>query len=382
MEAGHFYLESNNVKGGQLNFESQIFINDEFYFKQRNNWLREGDLVMVQSGHVGHTAVIPTDLDKTAAHAVIIISRPKTEQNPHFYNYQFQNDAVVSRIAQIATGNTIRHLLASSMKNFEVSAPVAEEQSRIGEFFRTLDRLVAANQRKVDLLQQLKRAYLQQLFPVPGETVPRLRFRKFGGEWNQSEFGALFSPIKSNSLSRADLNTDSGAVRNVHYGDILVKYGAVTNCSADDVPFITGAEISDFAGQLLRDGDVIIADAAEDETVGKTTEIAGAQAAQVVAGLHTIACRPSMPFQATYLGYFMNSPGFRRQLLPIMQGTKVLSLSRANVARTIICFPDSASEQTQIGALFQHLDMLIAAQMGKTKDLERLKRAYLQKMFV
>src|SRR5574344_855918 len=51
---GHFYLESNNVKDGQINRNTEIFINDEFYKKQKDKWLQAGDLVMVQSGHVGH----------------------------------------------------------------------------------------------------------------------------------------------------------------------------------------------------------------------------------------------------------------------------------------------------------------------------------------
>ena len=68
VEQGHFYLESNNIKDGQINHNSEIFINDEFYEKQKDKWLHTGDMVMVQSGHVGHAAVIPEELDNTAAH--------------------------------------------------------------------------------------------------------------------------------------------------------------------------------------------------------------------------------------------------------------------------------------------------------------------------
>lgn len=74
VEKGHFYLESNNVKNGKINYNSQIFINDEFYEKQRDKWLKTNDIVMVQSGHVGHTAVIPKELNNTAAHALIVFT--------------------------------------------------------------------------------------------------------------------------------------------------------------------------------------------------------------------------------------------------------------------------------------------------------------------
>lgn len=169
----------------------------------------------------------------------------------------------------------------------------------------------------------------------------------------------VFDPIPNNTLTRADLNYDDGKIKSVHYGDILIKYGAVTDCETDMIPFITGAEVSDYRSLFLQDGDVLIADAAEDETVGKATEIAGIAGIPVVSGLHTIACRPKVKMQQYYLGYFMNSPSYHRQLLPLMQGIKVLSISRTNLAKTTVCYPASSREQSQIGQLFVDLDRLI-----------------------
>ena len=96
VEQGHFYLESNNVKDGQINHNSEIFINDVFYEKQKDKWLHTGDIVMVQSGHVGHAAVIPEELDNTAAHALIMFKNPKEEIERYFLNYEYQTDKVVA----------------------------------------------------------------------------------------------------------------------------------------------------------------------------------------------------------------------------------------------------------------------------------------------
>jgi type I restriction enzyme S subunit len=181
----------------------------------------------------------------------------------------------------------------------------------------------------------------------------------FADAWEQRKFDSVFDPIPNNTLSRADLNYRDGKIKSVHYGDILIKYGAVTDCQNDVIPFITGAEVSDYRSLLLQNGDILIADAAEDETVGKSTEIAGISGIPVVSGLHTIACRPKMEMEPYYLGYYMNSPSYHRQLLPIMQGIKVLSISRTNLAKTTVCYPISAQEQSQIGAVFKNLDRLI-----------------------
>ena len=148
VENGHFYLESNNVKDGKINRNSEIFINDEFYEKQRDKWLHTNDLVMVQSGHVGHTAVIPEELDASAAHALIMFQDYKVKSNPYFLNYQFQTSDSRKKLDIITTGNTIKHILASEMKKFEVSLPIFEEQTKIGTFFKHLDDTIALHQRE------------------------------------------------------------------------------------------------------------------------------------------------------------------------------------------------------------------------------------------
>lgn len=164
VEDGHFYLESNNVKEGQINHNTEIFINDEFYEKQKDKWLHTGDMVMVQSGHVGHAAVIPEELDCSAAHALIMFRNPKVKIEPYFLNYQYQTNKARKKIDNITTGNTIKHILASDMQEFIVDVSSYEEQVKIAEFFRLLDNLITLHQRKLDLLKNMKKAMLEKMF--------------------------------------------------------------------------------------------------------------------------------------------------------------------------------------------------------------------------
>lgn len=153
-EHGHFYLESNNVKDGQINHNAEIFINDEFYEKQKDKWLHTGDMVMVQSGHVGHAAVIPEELDNTAAHALIMFRNPKEEIEPYFLNYEYQTDKAKKQIENITTGNTIKHILASDMQEFVVDIPKYEEQKVIASYFCNLDNLITLHQRQTDFYKK------------------------------------------------------------------------------------------------------------------------------------------------------------------------------------------------------------------------------------
>lgn len=164
VEDGHFYLESNNIKDGQINRNSEIFINDEFYEKQKDKWLHTGDMVMVQSGHVGHAAVIPEELDNSAAHALIMFRNQKEKVNPYFLNYQYQTNKAKKKIEGITTGNTIKHILASDMQEFVVDVPDFEEQEIIGAYFQQLDNLITLHQRKLEKLKNIKKSCLEKMF--------------------------------------------------------------------------------------------------------------------------------------------------------------------------------------------------------------------------
>ena len=163
-EIGHFYLESNNVKDGQINRNTEVFINDEFYERQKDKWLHTGDIVMVQSGHVGHSAVIPRELNNTAAHALIIFKNPKLKVNPYFLNYQFQTNKSKKKFDNITVGNTIKHILASSMHNFSVDMPSYNEQQEISHYFKRIDNLITLHQRKLELLRNIKKSMLDKMF--------------------------------------------------------------------------------------------------------------------------------------------------------------------------------------------------------------------------
>ncbi|MDI6554214.1 restriction endonuclease subunit S, partial [Leuconostoc falkenbergense] len=187
--------------------------------------------------------------------------------------------------------------------------------------------------------------------------------------------------VSNNTLSRANLNYDHGEIKNIHYGDILVNFDSIVDVNQPDVPYVTDGKPTDFTSQLLQNGDVIIADTAEDETAGKVIEVTGINDNYAVSGLHTIVGRPNIKFAYKYLGYYLNAPSYHNTLLPLMQGIKVLSLSKSNIAKTVVRFPKNVSEQTSIGVFFNKLDNNITQNGRKIDLLKQLKQAYLQKIF-
>ena len=122
-------------------------------------------------------------------------------------------------------------------------------------------------------------------------------------DWKTYPFSQFFKLIPNNTLSREKLSY-SGSVGNIHYGDVLIKYGdTITDC--DIIPRIR-EEIGFETTNFLKKNDVIIADTAEDETVGKVSQV-GDVSIPLVGGLHTVICRPTIKTADGYLGCYMNS---------------------------------------------------------------------------
>ena len=136
----------------------------------------------------------------------------------------------------------------------------------------------------------------------------------------------------------------------------------------EELPYlIDDSLIKNYSSAVLKNGDVVIADAAEDETVGKCSEIKGIKDEKILSGLHTIPVRPRFEFENGYLGYFMNSHSYHDQLLPLIQGTKVSSISKKVLENTVISYPASSSEQEKIATFFENLTNLITLHQRKSK---------------
>ena len=114
--------------------------------------------------------------------------------------------------------------------------------------------------------------------------------------WEQRKLEESFDFLQNNTLSRAELG-DSGSALNVHYGDILVKFGDCIDVSKNELPHITNQNsVEKLKYSYLKGGDVVMADTAEDETVGKCSELTDIKDKIVLSGLHTIPLRPKNKF--------------------------------------------------------------------------------------
>lgn len=198
-------------------------------------------------------------------------------------------------------------------------------------------------------------------------------------DWDVLPFGEVFRTLSNNTLSRDQLNYDSGSIKDVHYGDVLILFPELLDCSRDDIPYVNSD--APLSCQSLQEGDVIISDTAEDETVGKAVEIVNQGKTNMVAGLHTIPCRvKNEKFASGWLGYFINSHYYHDQLLPYIHGTKVSSIARESLADTYIVKP-SYEEQKRIVKALSDIGRLISESEELIAKYQAMKQGCLQHMF-
>jgi type I restriction enzyme S subunit len=199
--------------------------------------------------------------------------------------------------------------------------------------------------------------------------------------WESITLSDALRPLKTSPFTRDELNYIGGQYQNVHYGDILVSFPSVVDAEKDGLPYVSdSAEGRCSRCTLLQNGDIIIADTAEDEAVGKAIEIQGITDQKVVSGLHTMAFRPQEGlFAPGFLGYFLNSSVYHNQLLPLMQGIKVLSISKTAIGDTVIKYP-SYKEQEKIVESLSGVDDLIATLDEAIAKKRQIKEGLMQQL--
>ena len=191
VENGIKYLQGKNIKDGKIDPKGLIYISEDFHHKKNNSQLKQNDILMVQSGHVGECAVVTQDYENANCHALIILSPDHNEKvNSHFVVYYFYSHYGKKRISEIKTGNTIEHVLASEIKEVTLNFPTPKEQTKIAEFLSTVDNKISQLSRQLELLNQYKKGVMQKIFSQ------EIRFKNDNGEdfgeWDYFQASELF----------------------------------------------------------------------------------------------------------------------------------------------------------------------------------------------
>ncbi len=274
---------------------------------------------------------------------------------------------------KVATGSLVekQRVHFSDFLEFSLPLPSLEERREIAEILTLQDRIIELKEKLIAEKQRQKKYLMQQLL------TGKARLPGFNEEWKKKRFCEVFTFGTTNTFSREYMCEDSAGVKNIHYGDILVKYREILILSEQEIPSLL-SEVSSKITSFVDDGDVVIADTAEDLTAGKVVEIQETQGKKVAAGLHTMLCKPMKGcFASGWLGYYMNSEYYHKQLIPYISGVKVMSISKGNIVKTNILVP-SIEEQTAIVEVLSTVDHELDLLRQDIKQEKQKKKALMQ----
>ena len=248
-----------------------------------------------------------------------------------------------------------------------------DEQFKIAKVIELFEQKIQKEQELVENLKKYKRGVSKKLFDeIHNDSSCVIK-----------QFSEVFEPLQNNTFSRECLTNELSDVLNIHYGDILVKYGSVVDINIDEVPYIKPeTDISKYnSSSYLQNGDIVFADTAEDYTVGKMCEITNVSGHRILSGLHTMPYRPTINFVPMYLGYYLNSAAFRAQILPMIQGAKVSSISKSEMRKTTLHIPTIESQRKVVNILYT-LDERIKRTELVLQELQQIKKGLLQNLFI
>ena len=235
--------------------------------------------------------------------------------------------------------------------------PSYGEQQKIGSFFKELDDTIALHQRKLDLLKEQKKGYLQKIFPKNGAKVPELRFEGFADDWEERKLTDIVS-----RLSKTSHNSE---LPKVEFEDIVAGEGRLNK----DVSH----KFDDRKGILFESQNILY---------GKLRPYLKNW---LLADFKGIALGDFWVFQSINSDpkfvYSLIQSNHYQKVANDTSGTKMPRSDWKKVSSTVFTIPNY-EEQKQIGAFFKQLDNTIALHQRKLDLLKEQKKGFLQKMFI
>lgn len=167
-ESGVPYLLARHVKNNRLRFDGKTFISDEFNRKNKKSMLKAGDVLLVQSGHIGHSAVVTEEHEGHNCHAMIVITPKEGAFVGSFLSLFFNSSEMKQKFQEIRSGSTVPHLTCGEVRELMIPIPDLATQRRVVNHSLELDketqRLARIYERTLDALEALKRSLLHQAF--------------------------------------------------------------------------------------------------------------------------------------------------------------------------------------------------------------------------
>ena len=356
------FVKVENITNGKIHPINKIKQNEHDNYLRRSR-LEEKDILFSIAGTLGRTAIVNKSILPANTNQALAIIR----------GYDFDADFLITSLSGNVVKEYIRrnptvgaqpNLSLEQVGNLLVNTPNVEEQQKIGSFFKQLDDIIALYQRKLDLLKEQKKGFLQKMFPKNGAKVPELRFSGFADDWEERKLKdiAQFNPktVLPDEFEYVDLESVVGTEMISHRTE-----------SKEQAP--------SRAQRLAQKGDVFYQTVRPYQMNNYLYDL---PYDNYVFSTGYAQMRPSPNIDSYFLLNSVQNKQFVQHVLDRSTGTSYPAINSSDLANIEIHVPSKLSEQQKIGAFFKHLDDTIALHQRKLDLLKEQKKGFLQKMFV
>ena len=363
-ENGILVLRSSNIQKRNLKFKDNVYVD-----KNDFNPVKENDiLICVRNGSknlIGKSALITKEVEGVAFGAFMSIFRSSMNK----FLFQFFDTKFYKKTVYKNLGATINSINNSDLKKFKLSFPSLPEQEKIADFLTLFDKEIELEEKKLDLLKENKKGYMQKIFSQ------ELRFKdEFGNDypqWEEKRLEKLFNFFKGQGLPKSQIEKD-GKYKCIHYGELFIKYKeqikvirSFTNNNNDKCCFSRKNDI------LMPTSDVTPNGLATASCVNEDDIILGGDILIIRSKLTNVS--------GLFFSYYISNN--KKDIMKIVSGTTVYHLYASDLKKLKIQLP-SLPEQEKIANFLSTADEEIELMENKIEKLKEIKKGLLQQMFI
>lgn len=298
-----------------------------------------------------------------------VVFETKKSLNRDFFDNFLQSQKFNNQLKKKLVGSVRQTLDFKSLSDIILDLPDLIEQEKIGGFLSTFDNLIQKQQERISLLRELKKGYLQNLFPTKDSKVPQVRFKGFVDPWEQRELSELATFSKGSGYSKGDLVDNGSPI--ILYGRLYTKY-ETTISDVDTYVFQKSSSVISVGGEVIVPAS---GETAEDIAIASVVEKPG-----IILGGDLNVIHPKEMIESTFLALSITYGFPHIDMAKRAQGKSVVHLHNSDLQKVILSFPKK-EEQLKISQYFMKLDSFITLHQLKLEKLQEMKKGYMQRLF-
>lgn len=364
----YMLITGTDFKDGAIDYSNIHYVEKERFEQDKKIQISNGSILITKDGTLGKVAYVEGLTMPATLNAGVFNVRVKENlvvDRKYLFHY-LKAPFLLKFADQRSTGGTIKHLNQNVLVEFPIPLPRLEEQHKIAGLLSSLDTTITLHQRKLELLKQLKKAYLQQMFPTNGEINPKVRFANFYEDWEQQKF-KNFSK-KTGKKNIKGLNYPPYSVSNkVGLVPQTEQFGEsrLDDLEKTSYKFV---ELNEFAYNPAR----INVGSIAFNNLGKTV---------IVSSLYVVL-KMSDTLNNEFIFQYIKSPKFIKEVKRNTEGSVREYLFYENFSNIKLPYTKNIDEQIIIGKFLKQFNNIIAFHQNKIETIKKIKKVFLQKMFI